>query len=200
MKRVTLLAIWLASFAPLPALASDQLVVSLHPPATAGKGSVKVSVEFTNSGDQPAFVYRPESPFGREDNVPSSDFLRVFDSSGNPVRYTGSRDHWGAISDSHFRRIEPGETVVKEVDISHAYDFGNGGVFTVQYVAARRDISMRPAAHRFTIDTTEAQTLKSNEMVISVGGPSERETRPSLTTSTCSSEQIYDCGTISSSS
>ncbi|QWT18906.1 hypothetical protein KPL74_14265 [Bacillus sp. NP157] len=169
--------------------ASESIKVSLHHPTAPGApGTLKVEVEFTNVGDEPAYIYRPESPFGRNDDTPSSDFLQVFDSSGNARRYIGSRDHWGRPEPSHFLPVAPGESIRKEVDIAHAYDFGSGGMFTVRYATIYRGGRKATAAHA-TASPHETEMLSSDDLVVFAYPPRQQARQQHTTDLQCTAEQ-----------
>ncbi|MGA7438772.1 MAG: hypothetical protein WBW32_11675 [Luteibacter sp.] len=157
--------------APFAAQAASHLRVSLTRESGLTQGGTAiVTVTMTNDGDEPGYVYRPESPFGRTDDEPASDFLEVKDSSGNLVPYIGSRGHWGPMEIDHFLAIAPGQSVTKRVDIARSYAFGPGGVFTVRYATIQR-MPPIPELHRHR---TTHERLESSELVITVDRPSER--------------------------
>lgn len=171
MKHLALIVAWIALAIPLHTHATDALTVTLHRTAQPStRGSIEILVVFTNHTDEPDYIYRPESPFGRDDQLPSSDFLKVFDSSGNPIRYVGARDHWGPIRDSHFVEIAPHESVSRVVNIADAYDFGNGGVFSIRYAAIKRNVSMARTSSN-QARRLEQTNISSGELVIDVDGP-----------------------------
>lgn len=189
MKHLALIAAWIALAIPLHTHASDALTVTLHrtdQPST--RGSIEILVVFTNHTDEPDYIYRPESPFGRDDQLPSSDFLKVFDSSGNPVRYVGARDHWGPIRDSHFVEIAPHESVSRVVNIADAYDFGNGGVFSIRYAAIKRNVSMARTSSN-QARRLEQTDISSGELVIDVDGPGFASYRSAPSALLCTPEQ-----------
>lgn len=166
-KHHARIAMALALFATIgSAKAASDLKVRLSTDTSSTDSrSVIVTATFTNEGDEAAYIYRPESPFGRYDDEPASDFLKVKDSSGNPVQYIGSRDHWGPVEASHFVTVAPGQTVQKRVDITNAYAFGTGGVFTVRYLTYQRGPLRTPSTGHSRLPRPP---LESEEIVIVV--------------------------------
>ncbi|UPG88344.1 hypothetical protein L2Y96_13035 [Luteibacter aegosomaticola] len=173
-RHHTRIAMAIALFAAIgSAQAASDLKVHLSTDTSSAKNrSVIVTATFTNEGDEAAYIYRPESPFGRYDDEPASDFLKVKDSSGNPVQYIGSRDHWGPVEASHFVTVAPGQSVQKRVDITNAYAFGTGGVFSARYVAYQR---RPPELPRRAKERAPLPPLESDDVVLVVDKPSDQQ-------------------------
>jgi len=133
---------------------------------------IRIDVTFLNTGDEPVFLHKPSTPFGRTDDALSGDQFVVTDESGNRIPYTGSSaGYWGPPRLSHFVKIMPGESTHKEVDLGASYEFRKAGDFKVRFTA---DLGQQPDPDYSTPEERDAfvssaqQGVVSNEIVVHI--------------------------------
>ncbi|WP_029213724.1 hypothetical protein [Luteibacter sp. UNCMF331Sha3.1] len=144
---------------------------------------VRIDVTFLNMGDQPVFLHKPSTPFGRNDDALPGDQFVVTDATGRRMPYVGSGPgYWGPTRLSHFVKIMPGQSAHKEVDLSASYMLDRKGDYRVRFVA-RLSQQPDPDPDVSTPEEREAfvpvaqRDVTSNELLLHVSAErSDQET------------------------
>jgi hypothetical protein len=116
--------------------ASTPLEVVLSQPADKGKAEMgTVIITITNHSTQPVFLPRVRTPVENpEHGHQVGEILNVVDAQGKKARYTGYFVNYSFASSTELHlRIEPGQTLADEVDLSSDYDLKQGGEYRVSY-------------------------------------------------------------------
>jgi len=141
------------------------------------EGRILIDVTFINTGDTPAFIPRPSTPFGRTDEGLNGNHFAITDAEGNELPYRGAgAGYWGQPRLSHFVVVPPGESVHKEVDLNTGYEFTRAGEYTVRFGAAlnvgRLDPQFAPREELELFTPSNQASVGSNEIVVRVRAPS----------------------------
>ena len=139
--------------------------------------SAVVRLTLKNNGDEVVTVYKWDTPFAPAGGrLPRSQFV-VTDATGAEVRYRGRWVSMGPILADQFYTIRPGEQLSKEVDLTHEYDYGNGGAFAVSYsldLDREPDVGLISAADRSAFVRNAQAHIDSNSVIIQVDSPVSR--------------------------
>lgn len=161
------------------------------------EGRILIDVTFINTGDTPAFIPRPSTPFGRTDEGLNGNHFVITDAEGNELPYRGAgAGYWGQPRLSHFVVVAPGDSVHKEVDLNTGYEFTSAGEYTVRFGAAlnvgRLDPQFAPREELETYRPSDQPSVESNTIVVRVPETSAMHgIRPSAgLDETCSAAQL----------
>ena len=199
----------MASLAWTPAHGEGHVeVVIRETTRPAGVAPVLVDVTFFNRGDEPVFLHKPSTPFGRTDDGLNGDHFLITDQSGDILPYTGSGPgYWGRVRLNHFVEVAPGESVHKEVNLSKGYDFHKGGDFRIQFhasldaAAPEPEVSSPEELHAFVPNSQKF--VQSNEITIHVDSNTANWLAPASPSGICSAqemEKLYAMPAMSSTS
>lgn len=150
--------------------------VQLIPHSTEGKtSSTVVTVLIRNVGNAVAYIPKPLSPLDTPADHLMTDLFSIKDVQGQRARFIGRFVRvMPEDPGSYFVKINAGQSVSVDVDLSRDYDLSAGGAFSVSYtqnyslgysITERGEISSNP------------QFQKSEEAVIWVNPTASAEIR-----------------------
>ena len=134
----------------------------------------RVVLSLRNTGDESVSVMKWDTPFVQSGGRLPKPIFIVSDLTGTPVEYQGTYVNFVQVTMDSYITIEPGQSLEKEIDLTHEYRFGNGGVFEVRYAL---DLTTRPDPYATTegererLRVTSQARAESNTVTISIDGP-----------------------------
>jgi peptidyl-Lys metalloendopeptidase len=163
-RQALVAAVASAAFAGAFAAPADKLDVqlTLANPVVSGDVDIAVDVAVTNTTGHPVSVPRWQLPSDRL----QGPLFRIVREDGTPAAYVGPLVKRAAARAKDLVTLEPGATLNFKVELTGAYQLGNGH-YTIEYVShGRRDadaeIESTVPLHLWTQDRTPAPAAEAD--------------------------------------
>ena len=138
-------------------------VVISHPSSPTEAESGVIVITLTNHSDSPILTPIQRTPISRpHKRQQMGAVLEVKDAAGKQARFIGSFIDFvrGADPSTIYVRIEPGQTISGEIDLSLDYDLKAGGAYRVSYEQAYGGVELLKG------ETIAKNSIKSNTLDI----------------------------------